>query len=215
MSLDVIGAGLGRTGTLSLKAALEQLGFAPCHHMTEIFAHPEQIAFWQRAAEGEPVDWEEIYKDYRASVDWPGCHFYRQLAEAYPRAKVILSVRDPKRWYDSMRETILKRLRMAREAAEPGRRPQFAEIIIAQETFQGREDEEGVIAAYERHIANVKRDIPAERLLVYNVAEGWEPLCRFLEVPVPQAAFPRTNSRDDFWERFALREAEMRRSQKR
>src|SRR5438874_1458645 len=107
MALEVIGSGLGRTGTLTLKTALEMLGFGPCNHMVAGLGNPEQIPFWNRAAKGEPVDWEELYGGYRATVDWPGCHFFAQLAERYPDAKVILSRRDSERWYESMSETII------------------------------------------------------------------------------------------------------------
>lgn len=201
MSLDVIGAGFGRTGTLSLKMALEQLGFGPCHHMVEVMAHPETIEFWRRAAEGQKIDWEEIYKDYRATVDWPGCHFYKQLAAAYPQAKVVLSVRDPKKWLESMNGTIFKFMEMMRENAPAEQRQamRFMEIIFDEQTFRDGYDADSALAAYERHLANVKRDIPAERLLVFDVAEGWDPLCSFLGVPVPETPFPRVNSREEFW----------------
>ena len=108
MALQIIGAGLGRTGTLTLKTALEMLGFGPCHHMTEVIANPGQMPFWNRAARGDAIEWDEVYGAYRATVDWPGAYFYAQLAERYPEAKVILSWRDPQRWCDSMTETILK-----------------------------------------------------------------------------------------------------------
>jgi Sulfotransferase domain len=201
MTLQVIGAGLGRTGTLTLKTALEQLGFGPCHHMIEVFAHPEQMAFWKRAAEGEAVDWEEVFGAYRASVDWPSAHFYKELAARYPEAKVILSLRDPERWYDSMSETILKAMSQLGAntklpADAPGR---FAEIIVAKQTFNHDFSRANVIAAFERHNAEVRRAIPAERLLVFDAAMGWGPLCKFLGVPVPATDFPRTNSREEFW----------------
>lgn len=203
MTLKVIGAGLGRTGTLTLKTALERLGFSPCHHMVEVFAHPEQREFWRRAAEGEAVDWEEIFAAYQASVDWPSCHFYRQLADRYPDAKVILSLRDPRRWYESMSETILKAIALQSQAAEadPAQREanRFIEAIIVEQTFGGDFSEANVIAAFERHNAQVRATIPPERLLVFEAAHGWEPLCRFLGVPVPDTPFPRTNSREEFW----------------
>ena len=201
MSLEVIGAGLGRTGTLSLKLALERLGYSPCHHMVEVMTHPETTALWRRAAEGEPIDWEEIYGAYRATVDWPGCHFYKQLAQAYPKAKLVLTTRDPKRWLESMKETILKFMTTMRENAPPealeGMR--FIDIIVDEQTFHGDYSDDNVIAAYERHVANVKRDIPPESILVYAVSEGWEPLCRFLGAKVPAQPFPKVNSREEFW----------------
>lgn len=201
MSLEVIGAGLGRTGTLSLKLALEQLGFGPCHHMVEVMAHAETTELWRRAAEGEKVDWNEIYKDYRSTVDWPGCHFYKQLATVYPKAKVVLSVRDPKKWLASMNETILKLMKevFTNGPDEMRKGFRFIEAIIYEQTFHHRFDDDSILSAYARHIENVTRDIPADRLLVFDVAEGWEPLCKFLGVAVPETPFPRSNSREEFW----------------
>jgi hypothetical protein len=201
MTLKVIGAGLGRTGTLTLKNALEQLGFGPCHHMVEVFAHMEQADFWRRAAEGEPMDWEEIYAAYLATVDWPGCHFWRQLADRYPAAKVLLTVRDPERWWESMNDTILQAMKNLPTVQDNGRRTamRFAELIINEQTFAGDFGRESVIAAFERHNAAVQAAFSPHRLLVYEVSQGWAPLCAFLDVPVPDAPFPRTNSREEFW----------------
>jgi hypothetical protein len=108
MNLEVIGAGFGRTGTMSLKVALEELGFGPCYHMREVFEHPEHIELWGAAIQGKPVDWEQIFGNYRATVDWPGCTFYNELLERNPDAKVILTVRDPQRWYESAYNTIYR-----------------------------------------------------------------------------------------------------------
>jgi hypothetical protein len=108
MSLEVIGAGFGRTGTMSLKVALETLGFGPCYHMTEVFTHPEHVELWRAATQGKPVAWEQIFDGYRATVDWPGCTFYAQLMQRYPDAKVILTVRDPQKWYESVYNTIYR-----------------------------------------------------------------------------------------------------------
>jgi len=212
MTLQVIGAGLGRTGTLTLKTALEQLGFGPCHHMVEVFANPEQVPFWNRAALGEAVEWGELYGTYRATVDWPGCHFYAELAERYPEAKVILSLRDPERWYVSMSETILKSMGMM-GFGEPGKIPEdhpmrFGGIIIPQKTFNYDFSKDNVIAAFERHLANVRSTIAPERLLEFEASQGWEPLCQFLGVPVPEEPFPRTNSREEFWEHVTKRREE-------
>ena len=201
MGLKVIGAGLGRTGTLTLKTALEQLGLGPCHHMVEVFANPGQMGFWRRAAEGEVLDWEEIFGTYVSSVDWPSAHFYKELADRYPDARVILSRRDPERWFESMSETILKAMQrmQAEDSADPASPGRFAEFIIARNTFAYDFSKENVLAAFERHTAEVVRSIPPERLLVFEAAQGWEPLCAFLGVPVPQTPFPRTNSREEFW----------------
>ncbi len=199
MALEAIGAGLGRTGTLTLKTALERLGFGPCHHMVEVLAHPEQIPFWNRAAKGETVDWEEVYGPYRATVDWPGCHFYAQLAERYPEAKVVLSKRDPERWYESMSETILQEMANMGLASWTDDHPMlFGGLIIGRDTFAFDFAKANVIAAFERHNAAVQRLIPPERLLVFEPAQGWEPLCAHLGVPVPDEPFPRVNDRAEF-----------------
>jgi hypothetical protein len=199
MALQVIGAGLGRNGTLTLKTALEQIGFGPCHHMVEVFAHPEQGQFWLRAAMGEKVDWEDVFGNYHASVDWPSCHFYKELSERYPDAKVILSERDPKQWFESITSTILKSMKRI-EIEDPARAEwfRFAHMIVVEQTFHNNLDEDNVIAAYLSHNAEVKATIAPERLLVFNPAEGWAPLCRFLEVPVPAMPFPHVNSREEF-----------------
>ena len=106
MPLSVIGAGFGRTGTMSLKLALDQLGFGPCYHMTEVFKNPKASGYWEAAADGKPIDWEEVFAGYRSTVDWPGATFYKQLADAYPEAKVILTERDAEAWFESTQATI-------------------------------------------------------------------------------------------------------------
>ena len=201
MALKVIGAGLGRTGTLTLKTALEQLGLGPCHHMIEVFAHPEQTGFWRAAAGGEVVDWDAGLAGYNSSVDWPSAHFYKQMAAHWPDAKVILSRRDPQRWYESMDETILKAMRDRTLAGGPAvEHPfRFIEMIVAEQTFANDFSQANVIAAFERHNAEVQRVIPPERLLVFEAAQGWAPLCAFLGIAVPETPFPRTNSREEFW----------------
>ncbi len=196
MPLEVIGAGLGRTGTTSLKLALERLGFVRCHHMSELIFHPETAAHWERAAEGEPVDWEELLAGYRATTDWPACHFYRQLAARYPGAKVILTVREPESWFRSTQATIFSDEHMD----VVGERPMAGFVSKAiLPMFDGRlHDRDHVIAVYERHNAEVRLTIAAERLLIYDVTEGWGPLCRFLGVPTPREPFPRANTTGDF-----------------
>ena len=212
MALDVIGAGYGRTGTLSLKTALELLGFGPCHHMTEIINDMDrQAPMWNRVADGNERDWEMVFASYRSTVDWPGCHYYAELADAYPDARVILTVRDSRQWYASMKDTILKVRSglLMRLLLKVSRFPmRFALKIILKQTFGYKLDETHVIAAFDRHIAEVQRRIPAERLLVFDVRQGWEPLCAFLGVPVPETPFPRTNDR----EMFASRAKKFRRA---
>jgi hypothetical protein len=200
MALQVIGAGFGRTGTLSLRLALEQLGFGPCYHMFEVFAHPEHNATWEAAARGEPVDWAAFLGPYGAAVDWPVCHFWRELAEAFPQAKFILTERDPEKWYTSISKTIIPAITSGRVPDDPGRQAQLkmAGLVITQKTFENRFDKDHVIAVYKRHNAAVKAALPKERLLVTDSLEGWGPICAFLGVPVPATPFPKTNSTDEF-----------------
>jgi len=207
--LQVIGAGFGRTGTNSLQVALEKLGFGPCHHMRELFAHQEQSPTWQAAYRGEPVDWRSFLAGYRACVDWPACTFYRELMEAFPDAKVLLSVRDPDRWYESARETIYAfpsiTPRWLRWVASPLRAILDTSKPIWEKVFDGRfEDKAYAISVFEAHVAEVKRVVPPERLLVYEVTQGWEPLCEFLGVPVPDEPFPRLNDRDEMLKRIRM-----------
>ena len=205
MPIKVIGAGFGRTGTLSLKAALEELGFIKCYHMTDVLAHLEHAAVWDDAARGESVDWEALFRGYQATVDWPGCAVYEQLLRHYPGAKVILTVRDPDRWYESARQTIY----LARHAfprwlriLRPGFRRfgGMLDRLVWQGTFQGRfEDKPFAIDVFNRHNDQVRQSVPPAQLLVYDVREGWEPLCKFLGVPVPVGKpFPHLNDAAEF-----------------
>jgi hypothetical protein len=197
--LKVIGAGFGRTGTLSIKHALEELGFGPCYHMTELFDKPGVDAQWDAIVRGEPVDWNTVFKGYQATVDWPACTFYKELMQAYPDAKVLLTVRDPEKWYESVTNTIYRvsRLNPDHALTTHGR---MVNALIWQGTFDNRlEDKDYAITVFLRHIEEVKQYAPAEKLLVYNVKEGWEPLCAFLEVEVPAGRpFPHDNDRASF-----------------
>lgn len=204
MALKVIGSGFGRTGTNSLKLALEQLGFGPCHHMFEVGSNSDQLPFWQAAARGELPDWDEVFANYNASVDWPSARFWRELAVHYPDAKVLHSVRPAEKWIESVHNTIYPSMAGWRDR-EPGNRRDRGEMaheLIVNQTFDGRMDDRNhAMAVFEAHTEEVKRTIPADRLLVYNVAEGWQPLCDFLGVPVPATEFPRTNTTKMFQER--------------
>jgi Sulfotransferase domain len=209
MALRVIGAGFGRTGTHSLKLALEQLGFAPCHHMYEVRAHPEQLAFWQAAARGELPDWDEVFAGFVAQVDWPGARFWRELAEHFPDAKVILSVRPADAWFDSLQATIGPFLREPSAHDDPDRHAHARMVheLIGRQIFDDRVDDRAhAIGVFRDHIGEVQRTIAPERLLTYQVSEGWGPLCRFLGVPVPDTPFPHANSTEAFRARFAARD---------
>lgn len=201
MSLKVIGAGFGRTGTRSLKEALEMLGFAPCHHMVEVFTHPEQVQFWDRVALKQPYDWNEVFANYQSSCDWPSCNFYKELADYYPDAKVILSLRDPKSWYKSVSNTIMPAMKKPGGPGSPALPGVFAPLLIGEGNFGNDFSEAHMIDVYERHNAEVKRTIPANRLLVFEAKEGWEPLCKFLGVKVPDAPYPNMNTTEEFQER--------------
>jgi Sulfotransferase domain len=216
MALEVIGAGFGRTGTMSLKVALETLGFGPCYHMTEVFTHPEHVELWRAAARGKPVDWEQVFGGYKATMDWPACTFYGELMEKYPDAKVILTVRDPQRWYESSYNTIymitqaassspifyLATLVMPRAKGMKRARRMIDEIVW-QRDLDGRFEDRGyAIETFERHNEEVKRHVPSENLLVYEVGEGWGPLCEFLGVEVPDELFPHLNDSEVFRERI-------------
>lgn len=204
MALTVIGAGYGRTGTTSLKAALAVLGLGRCYHMSEIQAHPEHVPVWLAASRGEPVDWDALLGPYDATLDWPACDRWRELADRYPEAKVLLSVRDPDAWFDSVMATGYGILRKLHEDAvargdEEGQRG--SQLIMDGRMLDIFPDRAAAIAAFEAHNAAVVAGTDPERLLVYDVREGWEPLCTFLGRPVPAEPFPSENSTRAFWQR--------------
>jgi hypothetical protein len=200
MSLSVIGAGFGRTGTLSLKHALERIGFGPCYHMLEVLRNPEHVAFWDEIADGARDRWEDVFAAYTATVDWPACRYWRELAERYPEARVLLSVRDADAWYDSVHATIYAFMVQGSMGGDPATAPlqAMARKTVLQRTFDGRfEDRRHAISVYERHNEAVRAAFPEDRLLVFRPGEGWEPLCRFLGVPAPDEPFPHVNSREE------------------
>jgi hypothetical protein len=202
MSLQVIGPGFGRTGTKSLKLALEALGLGPCHHMEEVLQHPEQTPHWQAVAAGGAAPWDAVFAGYRSQVDWPGAHVWRELAAAYPHAKVVLTVRPEEAWWASFSSTIGALQEAPERAAMPPHIDAMLEagLEIIRKTFGGPvTDRNAGVAAYRKRIADVGAAISPDRLLVFDVAQGWEPLCRFLGKPIPEAPFPRTNAKDDFW----------------
>jgi Sulfotransferase domain len=213
--MKLIGAGMPRTGTLTQKMALEMLGLGPTYHMVNVIADLEQAALWQRALAGENV-WPEIFDGYQSTVDWPGGYFYRELIDAYPDAKVLLSVREDESWERSMRETVwavrngesLIRLLSSAQAHVNPRWKGFLDMIDGllwqgNGTFAaGHSEPKQLIDAMNAHNDEVKRTVPADRLLVWSVKEGWGPLCDFLELPVPEEPFPHINDRTEFLNRI-------------
>lgn len=197
MALEIIGAGFGRTGTDSLREALTVLGFGPCHHMHEIRDNPKKADPWHdHFCGGAPLDLDLLFDGYRSQVDWPGAHFWRESAERYPDAKVILSVRDPEGWYASYSKTI----KVFRETEMPPDAPHMRKIQEFVDVFLSDrfDSEKRAIDDFEAHVAEVKSTIPADRLLVYELGSGWEPLCEFLGVAVPDQPYPHTNATTDF-----------------
>ena len=202
--MKVIGLGVGRTGTYSLKTALERLGLGPCHHMEEVLQHTaEQVPLWAAAAAGRP-DWRAIYAGYESAVDWPTAGFTRELVATYPSARFILTVRSPGSWAESYSETIGKVLAMkAQLPPEMQDWLNMGERVITGTGFPDGMSVAELADAFQAHTEMVRASVPADQLLVYEVRDGWEPLCRFLELPVPGEAFPRTNSRIEFWDRLS------------
>ncbi len=210
--MKLIGAGLPRTGTLSQKVGLEMAGVGPCYHMVNVLGDLSQTAVWEAAYEGR-ADWQEIFADFESTVDWPGSYYYKELIEAFPDAKVLLSVRDGEAWERSMRTTIwdslwgdslMNDMSDARKRIDPSWQAymdlmarMWNSIGIAADSAPG-----SLAAAIERHNAEVIATVPSDRLLVWSVGEGWEPLCEFLEIPVPDAPFPRMNESAQFAERI-------------
>ena len=193
MPLSVIGAGFGRTGTESMKLALELLELGPCHHMKEVLGDPEQTALWRGIAAGDPPDWEAAFAGYSAAVDWPSAFFWRELADVYPDAKILLTLRSPESWHASMGKTIFRTLR---ESTDPD---SLGVKLVAEGVFDGRLDDPAhAIAMYERNNAEVQAAFPPERLLTYHLGDGWEPLCQFLDKQVPSSPYPRSNSTVEF-----------------
>jgi len=208
--IDIVGAGFGRTGTLSLKAALERLGFGPCHHGFELMKRRETVFGWLDAVDGKPADWDGLFAGYRSTVDWPGARFWRELAAEYPDSKVILTERDPEKWYESVRTTLYQAILNVPAQLPDEVKPliQLLNALIWDGVFGGRfADKSHALRVYADHNAEVKREIPADRLLVFDVAEGWEPLCAFLDVPVPPEPFPRLNDREVYGAAQRTREA--------
>ncbi len=195
MALKVIGAGLGRTATFSTKFALEHLGFGPCYHMSEVLAGARRnVPLWLDVVAGNP-DWESIFEGYQSTTDYPGCTYWRELADYYPEAKVVLTTRDPDSWFESVSETIFSERMNSQIHGSP-----FGALLkgVAFDAFDGdRQDRAFMTEWFTRRNREVVEALPPERLLVFHPRQGWEPLCEFLGVPVPEVPYPRVNSRDE------------------
>jgi hypothetical protein len=197
MALQLVGAGLGRTGTHSLKVALEQLLGAPCYHMVEVFEHPDHVSSWNDAMHDRPVDWHALFDGYAAAVDWPAAGVWRPIAEAFPDAPVLLSTRtDADEWWTSAKNTIF-------EAIGPEAPPGMEEwhemgMAMIHRFSPDWPDEDATKAAYDRHNAEVRAVVPPERLVEWRPADGWAPLCAALDLPVPDEPFPLTNTTAEF-----------------
>lgn len=193
MVLQVIGTGFGRTGTDSMRAALNMLGFGPTHHMFEVIENPRQKELWRALAQGAPPDWEALFEGYNACIDWPSAFYWRELIEVYPDARVILTWRTPDSWWTSFEKTIVEAVKSSEDPESLGR------ALIEAQVFGGRmDDRRHAIRVYESNIAAVLDTVPADRLLVHKLGDGWGPLCAHLGVPVPDADYPNRNSQRDF-----------------
>lgn len=206
MTLRVVGAGLGRTGTTSLKTALELLLEAPCYHMDEVYSHPEHVEVWRSALRGEPADLKAVMEGYAATVDWPGGAFWRELSALFPDALVVLTVRDSaEAWWRSANATIFEKNRQPVSPTDPlavssGMISEMMSLRFSPDCS----DRETVIAAYERHNASVRKGVAPGRFLEWKPDDGWEPLCAALGLPVPETAFPHKNSAREFRGTFGL-----------
>lgn len=212
MALKVVGVGFGRTGTASLCAALNQLGM-PCYHMFEVIHNPENKThrgFWlkvARSAPGTRHDWEQVFARYTAAVDNPACVVWRELLQAYPDAKVILTLhpKGAETWYESTIQTIyltknMWQFKVLKLATRFGR--EYGEMVDKLIWQRGHKDtmenRDQAIAHYHQHIDTIRKEVPPDRLLVFTVNQGWGPLCRFLGVPEPSTPFPNVNDRVQF-----------------
>jgi hypothetical protein len=198
-SLKVIGTGFGRTGTDSMREALEILGFGPCHHMRELIKDPEHEKLWRSVVAGAAPDWEVLLGGYASCVDWPSAYYWPQLIEEFPQAQVILTFRTAESWWASFEKTILPGILSFTETKYKFKSGE----LIGPRVFHDRpDDREHCIAVYEANVATVKEKVPAERLLIHELGDGWEPLCAHLNVPMPDIAYPNSNSTSKFQSEF-------------
>lgn len=200
MTLQVVGAGLGRTGTHSLKVALEQLLGGPCYHMMEVFGRPGDIPVWQAAINDGMPNWNDFLSEYRAAVDWPAAAFWREISAANPDAIVLLSSRDTDGWWTSANNTIFKIVERELPAEEEAGRAQMAMAtdMLGKRFTPNWRDETEAKRAFEQHNADVRASVPADRLIDYHPGDGWEPICARLGLAVPSEPFPHLNTTDEF-----------------
>jgi hypothetical protein len=196
MGLRVVGAGLGRTGTMSLKLALEKLLDGPCYHMLEVFPRPEHVEIWQQAVDGSMPDWDLLFADFVAAVDWPAGAFWRELSDAYPDAPVLLSVRDPEDWWRSADKTIWEVFRTEGEPDDKWRK--MVTDLLEKRFVPDFLDEKAARAAFERHNEEVRATIDPKRLVEWRPGDGWGPLCSMLGIDVPDEPYPHTNTTEEF-----------------
>lgn len=207
MSLKIIGASFGRTASLSLKKALEILGYTNCYHMSEVVTKPEHSELWLRAWKREFI-WDDIFDGYQAAVDWPVAAFWPQLMEAYPEAKIILSTREPEAWYESAKNTIFKSMDegINSKNKEIRKRILMAKEIIVDGTFNGKlNDKKHCIKIYNENIARCKKEVDSDRLITFNPKDGWDSLCKQLACPIPNVDYPFINTTKEFEARWRSR----------
>jgi hypothetical protein len=199
MSLKVIGAGFGRTGTTSMKEALELLGYDKCHHMKEVLPNSKQVELFDLVSRNLAVDWDDVFEGFEAAVDWPAAARYKEIMATYPDVKVILTARDPEAWYASARETIYVLSHIVPPVITlliPHLRKAVAMIhrLIWEGVFEGRfEDKQHAIDVYRKNVADVMANVPQDQLLVHAAKDGWQPLCEFLGKPIPAQPYPHSN----------------------
>ena len=209
-SMKVFGAGFGRTGTMSLKFALEKLRIGPCYHMREVVSRPSHIKLWYDISRGEHPNWNRLFSGFNSAVDFPVCLFYKQLINKFPDAKFILTLRDFDTWYISTANTIYKVPTILPDWFERVVYPIRMFIVMQVNLIwvglfkNNFSDRESTKLVYYEHIESVKKIIPADKLLIYNVIEGWEPLCEFLNVDVPDIPFPKVNDTAEMLRNFAI-----------
>ena len=200
MSLKVIGSGMGRTGTNSLKLALEKLLGGPCYHMIEVFPRPQHFGLWTAAGRGEKVDWHALFDGFVAAVDWPAAAFWEDISAAFPEAIILHSEREPEAWWKSASETIFKE----RDAPRPPAMVEMIESMFGSRfTPNPGKYKDAAIAAYKRNNARVHATAPKSRLVTWKPGDGWGPICKALNLPVPNEPFPHVNTTEEFNARIA------------